>query len=284
MTVDEVGVQTFVDFEQAAWTRMAPLYHDCAGRITRQAVAPLLEAARIRQFDVLLDIATGPGYVAAAARERGARVVGLDFSPEMIAVARANHPGLRFDHGDAESLPYEHGSFDIATCAFGLLHFPRPGRAVAEAYRVLRPRGRFVFTVWCGPDKVRLFGTIGGILQKFADPQAARLPAGPGAYMLSDPLVCRAVMDAAGFADVEVEEIPCHFDLDTPADIVAFLRKCSPRALPLFEAQSAEVKARIERALEEAGVRFVETDGGRIACPVLVVRGVRKGAPSCPSS
>lgn len=279
MDVKETGDHTFADFERAAWTRMTPLYHDCAGRITRQATAPLIESARIRPFDALLDIATGPGYVAAAARERGARVIGLDFSPEMLDLARANHPHLRFDHGDAETLPYEDGSFDVACCAFGLLHFPRPGRAVSEAFRVLRPRGRFVFAVWCGPDTNGLFATIGDILRAFADPQAARLPPGPGAYLMSDPLVCRAVMEAAGFADVGVEQIACHFTVETPADILAFLHKCSPRALPLYQAQTAEVRSRIDQALQAEGAKALATDGGRIACPALIVRGFRRGKP-----
>ena len=258
---------------------MSAHYHDIAGRITRQAVAPLLDRAKVRRGDVLIDIATGPGYVAAAARERGAYVVGMDFSPEMIADARANFPGLRFDQGDAESLSYEHGSFDIATCAFGMLHFPNPGRVVAEAHRILRPRGRFVFTVWCNPGKAKLFGAIADIMQRFADPQAVKLPTGPGAFMLSDPLVCTAVMEAAGFADVGVEEIPCQFTVGARSDILEFLHKCAPRALPLYEAQTGDVRAKIDQALKEQGAKALATDGGRIACPALVIHGIRRGPP-----
>lgn len=265
-------------FEKAAWRNMSPHYHGLAGRITRQAVSPLLDRAKVRRGDVLLDVATGPGYVAAAARELGARVLGLDFSEEMIAQARRTFPTLAVDLGDAENLPYEHGSFDIVTCAFGMLHFPWPGRATAEVWRVLRPRGRFLFTVWCESRRSRLFAAIAEVVQRFSDPSVARLPTGPGAFMLSDPMVSVAVMEAAGFSDVRVEEVPCYFDLTTREEMREFLHKCAPRALPIYEAQSAEVRARIDSALEDEGSRVL-AEGGHVECPVLMVSGVRRGAP-----
>jgi ubiquinone/menaquinone biosynthesis C-methylase UbiE len=282
MTIHDISHRSFAAFEKAAWTSMSAHYHDVVGPMTQQAVAPLLAAANVRRGDVLLDIATGPGYVAATARAWGARVLGMDFSSEMIAVARRNFPDLSLDQADAENLPYEYGSFDVATCAFGMLHFPRPGRVVAEAYRVLRPRGRFAFTVWCGPPKAKLFGAIGEIVQRFADPDAVRLPAGPGAFMLGEPHICTALMQAAGFVDVRVDEVPCHFNVRRSTDVREFMHKCAPRTLPLYKAQTADVRACIEHALEAAGAKAL-ADGGRIACPALLVSGTRRGA-QCPSS
>ena len=75
-------------------------------------------------------VATGPGYVAAKAAERGAEPIGVDFSDTMLAYARAHVPSVEFVHGDATALPFEDESFDAVVAAFVLLHLgsSRAGR------------------------------------------------------------------------------------------------------------------------------------------------------------
>jgi len=94
----------------------------------------------------VLDLACGPGLVAAAAVGRRALPVGLDFSSAMIALARADHPGIRFEEGDAEVLPFADEAFDAVVANFGIHHVAEPNRALTEARRVLRPGGRVAFT------------------------------------------------------------------------------------------------------------------------------------------
>src|SRR5262249_56363460 len=108
----------------------------------------------------VLDVATGPGYVAAAAVRRGASVVAVDFSEAMLAEARRHHPAIDFRSGDAEALPFPDASFDAVVMSFGLLHLARPDQALAEAHRVLRPRGRLAFTVWDRPEQAAPFGLV----------------------------------------------------------------------------------------------------------------------------
>lgn len=94
----------FRDFEHAGWTSNVSEYEAAFARITSQAVGPLLDAVHLRQGARLLDVATGPGYVAAAAAERGARAVGIDFSASMVARARTVYPAVEFQEGDAEAI------------------------------------------------------------------------------------------------------------------------------------------------------------------------------------
>ena|SRR5207249_6209394 len=88
--------ERFRDFERAGWESIPGEYHQAFGRLTIQAVGALLDAVGVKKGVNLLDIATGPGYVASAAAKRGAVVVGVDFSPAMVAEARKLDPGVDF--------------------------------------------------------------------------------------------------------------------------------------------------------------------------------------------
>ena len=149
MSIDQaLDPDAFRDFEHAGWMSNVSEYEAAFARVTSQAIGPLLDAVYLRHGARLLDVATGPGYVAAAAAERGARAVGVDFSAPMVAHARAINPTVEFQEGDAEALSFADGSFDAVVMNFGMLHLARPERAMTEAARVLKPGGRFAFTVW----------------------------------------------------------------------------------------------------------------------------------------
>jgi len=108
-----------------------------------------------------LDIACGSGKLTAdLARLAGAagRVVGLDFSPQMLEVARREHPRLEFLEGDALNLPFEDASFDASTIAFGLRNLADPVRGLREMLRVVKPSGRAVVLEFVRPPR----GLVGG--------------------------------------------------------------------------------------------------------------------------
>jgi len=97
--------------------------------------------------DRVLDVATGPGFLALLFAERVAEVVGVDLTPAMLAQAEANRQArqsanVRFQEGDAESLTFPDASFDIVTCGSAFHHLVDPGRVLAEMVRVVRPGGK----------------------------------------------------------------------------------------------------------------------------------------------
>ena len=93
----------------------------------------MLRAARVKAGVRVLDVATGAGYVAAAACKLGAKSVGLDFSRAQVDLAQRVHPKIDFCHGNAQNLPFEDESFDAVVMGFGMNHLPEPDRATAEA-------------------------------------------------------------------------------------------------------------------------------------------------------
>jgi len=106
----------------------------------RRATVRLVE---LQPTDAALDVACGTGDLTRALKAGGAAsVVGVDFTPEMLGVARAKGDGLTYIEGDAMALPFEDASFDVVTIAFGLRNVQDPGRAVGEFHRVLKPGGR----------------------------------------------------------------------------------------------------------------------------------------------
>jgi SAM-dependent methyltransferase len=118
---------------------------------------PVAVQLRARSYELLgdltgaavVDAGCGGGRAAAELAERGARAVGVDLDPEMIAVARERWPAGEFRVGDVCELPLENGSV-AGYRADKVLHLlDDPARAVAEARRVLAPGGRVVLL---GPD------------------------------------------------------------------------------------------------------------------------------------
>ena len=107
----------------------------------------LVAAGRLTGKERVLDIATGPGYIAEAFARAAQEVIGVDVTEAMLAIAteRTQQHGvsnISFRIGDAANLPFENEEFDLVVCRLALHHMQNPGRAVREMARVCRPGGR----------------------------------------------------------------------------------------------------------------------------------------------
>ena len=257
---------TFHDFEHRAWQGVVRLYEDYFGKLTAQSIQPMLDAVGVRTGDEVLDIATGPGYIAAAAAKRGAKVTGLDFSSEMIAEATRLHPGITFREGDAGALPFDDASFDVVLIGFGILHFPDPDLALQEACRVLRKGGRFALSVWAGPNKAAGFGIIMRAIEKHGSSDTG-LPPGPPFFRFSDPLQCKVAIAAAGFAGVKVGEVAQTWRFPSAADYFNGISASTVRTAAMLRAQAPANLAKIRAAVEEEARGFASADGA-VALPM----------------
>ncbi len=120
-----------------------------------------MELADIQAGDAVLDVACGRGAVLVpAARQAGpsGRVLGVDFSPEMVRLARERVRAIDLTADvevmDAEHLEVADASFSVVLCGFGIFFFPSPKQAVAEFRRALAPHGRVARSTW-GPEDDR---------------------------------------------------------------------------------------------------------------------------------
>src|SRR3954451_24039811 len=133
-------------------------------------------AAECGPSDRVLDIAAGSGNAAVQAAQRGARVVASDLTPELFEAGRRRAPAagveLEWVEADAEDLPFEDASFDVALSTFGIMFAPRQSVAAAELARVVRPQGRIALCSWraAGFSGER-FRTIAGFMNPPPPPE-----------------------------------------------------------------------------------------------------------------
>jgi SAM-dependent methyltransferase len=263
-----IDPDAFNAFEAEGWEQRARGYHDFFAPITSRAVEPLLDAAAVGPDTALLDIATGPGYVAAAALDRGAEVTGLDIATEMVELASRLHPGARFVRGDAEQLPFADASFDAAVANFAILHVARPERVAASLARVLRPGGRGALTVWDVPERSRLIGVFMDAVAEAGAAAPGSVPAGPDFFRFADESELAGLLAGVGLANTEVETVEFAHQLSGADELWDGMLGGTVRVRAMLEGQGDDARRRIRAAFDRLVDEHSDDDG--IALPVSV--------------
>jgi ubiquinone/menaquinone biosynthesis C-methylase UbiE len=160
MMAEDIDVGAFTRFEREGWERIPDAYHRFFGPITGEFVEPLLDAAGVGGGSHVLDVGTGPGYLAGRAAARGAAVVGVDLSSAILTLAAEFAPDVTFRQGDALDLPFEAGSFDAVVCGFLIPHLAEHDRPLAESHRVLAPGGTVALSTWGASEEVPMLGVV----------------------------------------------------------------------------------------------------------------------------
>jgi ubiquinone/menaquinone biosynthesis C-methylase UbiE len=246
MNAQVLNADPFLQFKQAqkqGWAHFSALE-----AVTTPQAPRLLRHAKVRAGDRLLDVGCGTGVVSITAARLGAKVTGLDLTPELLQRARENarisEVAVEFHEGDAEDLPFADASFDVVLSQFGHMFAPRPEVAISEMLRVLRPEGTIGFSTW--PPELYV-GRSSALMTKYLPPP----PGLPSPALWGDPNVVRE-----RFGN-KVKDIIFHrARMDFPVLSPQLHRQNAERTvgplIKLVEALSAKDPAKLEQFREES--------------------------------
>jgi ubiquinone/menaquinone biosynthesis C-methylase UbiE len=263
--------QRFADQERSGWSdkKIVGSYVSKFGPITDQVAQELV--ARISTRDkAILDLCCGQGSLTAMLVRSGANVVGVDFSQEMLDLAKEAAPGAELKRGDAGELPFDDASFDTVLCNFGMMHLPDQPRALSEIGRVLRPGGNFLMATWAVPEISPAFGTVFGAIKAHAD--LTNAPKQPDLFTFARADEAEKLFAAAELRITAHETVTPAWELAKPEELFDIFLTGTVGASMLIKGQKPEVVDAIgDQITMTVAEKFAAGDGYRVPVPVAVV-------------
>lgn len=268
-------VDAFTRFERDGWSRAAQGYHRFFTPLTRKVGEPLLDAAGVASGSTVLDVATGPGDLAARAAARGASVIGVDIAESVVALAARVNPGLDFRRADAHDLPFPGGSFTAVVANFLLPHLGDHQRAAAEMVRVLTPGGMLAVSTWDVPERAAVLGVVVAAVAEVGATPPHALPAGPPffAYSGDDALV--GLLRGAGLGDVGVQRLAFTYRVASADELWTGVLDGTVRTSALVNGQPPDVRRRIRASFDRLAARHAVGDGLELPVSVKIASGRR---------
>ena len=228
----------------------------------------LVELARIKPGDRVLDIATGSGEPGlTAARKVGANglVIATDQSTAMLNLARERLatlglPNVRFVETDAESLAVNERDFNAAICRWGLMFVPDLDAVSRRIAQLLVAGGIFATSVWGPAEKVPMIAAGDDQVRALANLPAPP-PGAPSPLKLADTRPLERALANAGFKDIRVEPINVRFKFDSPEAFTEQRRAMSTPFRTMLEKQTPELQRKIINALNDAARKYADASG-----------------------
>ena len=263
------GEQRHVRLEN--WAAMAVGWE--RAREERERVAAPVTDWLVRELapkvgDVVLEVAAGQGdvgFAIAGLLGESGRLISSDFSGAMLELARRRGEELgianvEFRELDAEDLDLAENSVDGVVCRWGYMLMPNPAVALAETRRVLRPGGRVSFAVWASGDRNPWVSIAGRILVAHGH-MAPPEPGEPGMFVLAGTKELRALVEVAGFANVQIDSVSVH---NAYRDIEEYVRRSNEMGGMFSRAWSAAPEDERKAMTEELRDAFkpFAADGG----------------------
>jgi ubiquinone/menaquinone biosynthesis C-methylase UbiE len=260
------------------WKEKACIYHEHyviprAGPF--KSTGKLMEAAKLREGDKVLDIATGTGIVAMEALKKigkNGKIVGIDISSGPLAIARkemGNVENVEFIERDAEDLKFPDQSFDVAICQFALFFFPDTQKALSEIKRVLVRNGRIAISVHGSEENVPYFSSIStSILHHIPNIRPAGTP-NPYRFGKSDAL--KAELEKCDLKNIDIKSYTYTYNAGTFDDYwKEFMLSAANVIRNRLESMDASILEKIRSESKEKAEKYLKGDAIEFPWQVLV--------------
>ena len=195
----------------------------------------------------------------------------LDFARHRIAESGLANVSLIL--ADAQTYAFEKSSFDLLVSRFGVMFFADPIAAFANLCGAALPGGRLAFACWAPLAENRHWCTPYEIALSRLGPPAPEPEGAPGPMSLADPARTRAILTAAGFADVEIRRERIEIEGGTPEEEAEHTFQMGPTARLIEQKKPAEaVLETLQREIREAFAAQAAADGAvRLSGTILLV-------------
>jgi ubiquinone/menaquinone biosynthesis C-methylase UbiE len=195
--------------QRYGWDRAAEFYENSWQEQLKPAHDLLLQASGVQEGENILDLAAGTGLISFRMAEQAGssgNILATDISDEMVSIGNAltnlkKYSNVRFERMDAEELKCGSNSFDLVTCALGLMYLPNPDISANEMLRVLKPGGRAVVAVW-GSRKKCGWAEIFPIVDSRVKSDVC-----PMFFSLGESVALKYLFENAGFHNIKLEKI-----------------------------------------------------------------------------
>ncbi len=264
----------FRQFEQDFWEKSASPYNTGFGGITSQTAPYILNALDVSEGMEFLDIACGPGYIASAAKERGAKATGIDFSAPMIDLAKSTNPEVYFQVEDAQNLSFEDHSFDAVGCNFGIMHMEDPQKAFSEAYRVCKEKAHYAYVVWDSPENSPLLNMLFSAIKKHGT-MDVNLPEGLPFFHFANQNTAQSALKGAGFTDIDSETIHVEWKLTGAEQLLSSFRDGGARMGGILRHQTKDAYNLIQNEIQDEMQKYQKNDSFYVPVNMVMTKGVK---------
>jgi SAM-dependent methyltransferase len=207
--------------------------------------------------------------LAGGASNRGADATGLDFSAHAVELAGRLLPNIRFQQGNAQSMPFPDASFDSVLCGYGVMHLPDPGAALREMLRVLRPGGHVSLSVW---DATGVGFTLVYEAIRARGKMDAALPHGPDFFQFGTPDRMMTALSEVGFTDSAAYSFSQDWRVADADRYIESILSGTVRARAALASQSGAAATGVRSYIADYLTRF-RTPTGELAVPMPAIIG-----------
>jgi protein-L-isoaspartate(D-aspartate) O-methyltransferase len=214
--------------------------HDYDDDFTQARALKLVNYLYLQKSQSVLDVATGTGFIAVAIAPKVKSVIGIDFTPEMIARAEKKLEALNIENislinADIAAIDFAESSFDLITCSMAIALFADIPQVLGKWYQWLKKGGSIAFS--CNNVESHFMPLIGRVCQETYGFELPNLHT-----PVATPEKCRQLLENAGFTNisVNVEQLGQYLPLETAKNFW-YGQYFHPRNNPLDRLSAAEI-------------------------------------------